>query len=557
VSKIYFWEKTATKPEEESKDACAFYELDEDPKIREVIRELEGKIIGNKRTLSEINPNNPSVKKWVRSLLTSYPEKNNGLVEDLLNEFRAVLHTRSKEKERFIVGVLQLNDCLVIVHCKKNPSLAEIEDKLYSVRTVLHPKNVIRADVVKNEDGKVTLSAFEYSKRLSNGHAEFWGIEPEDVGWESLGSIKLNIELARFPIPIQLPIETEQLQGMIKDKIISPSGNIKIGKEEGKITKVYVYGKVMSYSEFYDFLVTQTEKLESYKTKFDEIVTDQTEIAKVVDGKKYHYEEDSDGLFEITVKGNNRICKKEHPRFEICFFTDRYPGIKPAEKFLWKFYQSIFENMPLEIWHSGEKSSDEPIEIGKLSIYNQIEFPEQLQKFQNQLLNQIQDCQSKKTKKILEYCFCKLYQVNLKNKHFRSLFEFLVNSIIIRELDFEFTKNEGLLQKEDLLEFKSADDVKGNPTEFVKTKLIPTIKKYCGKNELKRCCILYGVEDGTTIKPLYHLKNDQITNMENLVHKELSKENFSVYLQPIPFKEGIILAVYIIPKVAPEDKNAN
>ena len=200
---IYFWNKVATKPEDEKEDKLSFNEVEEDQNIRDVIRSLENKIIGNKRSLRDIKPDNPSIKKWIENIMASYPKKDGDRVDDLINEFRIALFTKSKEKEKFIVGILQLNDVLVIAHCKKDPSLAEMKDKVYSVKTVLHPKNIVRADIIRNEDGEFTLSAFEYSRKFSVGHAKFWGIEPEDIGWESIGSITLNIEMERFQYPIQ------------------------------------------------------------------------------------------------------------------------------------------------------------------------------------------------------------------------------------------------------------------------------------------------------------------------------------------------------------------
>ena len=548
MAKIYFWEKLATKPKEEIEDKFIFNEVEEDQSIRDVVRTIENKIIGNKRDFSEIKPDNPSVKKWIKNILTSYPKKNKDTVEDLVNEFRSVLRTRSKEKEKFIVGVLQLNDVLVIAHCKKDPSLAEIKDKMYSVKTVLHPKNIVRADIVKNEDGKLTLSAFEYSRKWSKGHANFWGIEPEDIGWESLGTITLNIELERFQFPIQIPIETEQLKEMVDNKDISATGKITMGREEGKITKVFVYGKVMDYPQFYDFFVTETERLENHKKKFNEIVMPQTQLRTFLSGSiKYQYEEDENKVYEITTQGLNTVYQKEHPRFSICLFTKTCPGIKPTEKLLWTLYQGVFENKTLEIWHAGEESTLEAIKIGSLEVYNQIEISEDLANFSNNLLNQIQDAQSRKGRMLLQYCFCKLCSENIKSKHFKFLFDFFNESIITKEIEFEFKKNDGLFQKEQLLEFKSADDVAGKPTKFAKERLVQTIKKYLDDGNLRRYCILYGVEDNGAIKPLNHLKSDQITEIEKIANKELSKENIKIYLQPIPFKEGLILSVFMIP----------
>ncbi len=100
-------------------------------------------------TSNIIDPNEDSIsiskdqirysKKWIDIIRESYPERKDEVIEDLLNTFRGSLYPRSKEKYRLIVGILLLNDVMLFAHCKKDPSLAEWEDKIYSVKLILHP----------------------------------------------------------------------------------------------------------------------------------------------------------------------------------------------------------------------------------------------------------------------------------------------------------------------------------------------------------------------------------------------------------------------------------
>lgn len=548
-AKLYFWEKWALKPEDEREDKISFYDVDDDPTIREVIRNLESKIIGKKLLFSEVSPKNPSVKKWINIIREQYSERKDDVVEDLLNTFRDSLYTRSKEKDRLIVGILLLSDVMLLVHCKKDPSLAELKDKIYSVKLIVHPKNVLRVAFIRNENGKSTFSAFEYNRKWSKGHAEFWGIEPEDVSWESLGSIFLTVELDVFPYPISLPIESEQLDEMVANRSLSPTGRIKIGREEGKITKVEVFRKYMDFTEFYDFYVTEKEKLEEHRKRFKELVS--PHVLSAYDRglyTKYKYEENFEKIFEITTEGNKPIHDKKHPRYTICFFTKSYPKIRPTERLVYRLYQSIFENNRLEIWHAGEETSPEPVTIGCLNIYNKIDIIQGLEEFSNNLLNIIQDAASKKKRLLLQNYFCNFWKRNIKNMHCSVLFDFIIDSIIAPELEFEF-KNEGVLDKEEHLEFKSADAVGAKPSKFVGNTLIPTIKKYTKDGKLTRFCILYGIEDNGEIKPLYHLKNDQIADIEKMANNELSNEKIQVNVHPIPFKGGIVLSVFMIPVI--------
>jgi len=234
------------------------------------------------------------------------------------------------------------------------------------------------------------------------------------------------------------------------------------------------------------------------------------------------------------------------------FFTKCHPKIRPTKSLVYRLYQSIFENNPLEIWHAGEETSLEPVTLGSLSIYNKIDITRELEEFSNNLLNTIQDAASKKKCLLLQSYFCNFWKKNIKNRHFSVLFDFILDSIIAPELEFEF-KNVGLLDKEEHLEFKSADEVSAKPGRFVRDTLVPTIEKYTADGKLTRFCVLYGIEDNGEIKPLYHLKNDQIVDIEKIANKELSNEKIQVNVHPVPFKGGTVLSVFMIPVIKMEE----
>lgn len=547
--KILFWEKWALNLGNEDEDKLNFFELNDDPSIRAVIRNFQSKVMGEKLLFSEISTKNPSIKKWINKIRDSYPEPENEVVEDLINTFRDSLYAPSKKKYKYAVGLLLLNDVTLLLHFKKDPSLAELKNKIYPVNLILHPNNVLRTAIIENEDLKTTFSAFEQSRKWSKGHAEFWGIEPEDVSWNSLGNIFLTIQLDSFPYPIQLPIETEQLDEMVLEKRILPTGLIKIGEEEGRITNAEVFRKKMEYIDFYDFYINEKEKLEELKKKFEELIPSIAAPENPLDGFKnnkeikYKYEEDINNLYEITPFGDSIIYKKEHPRYLILFFTKIYPGIKPSRKLIYQIYESIFNKRELEIWHAGEDTSIEPTIIGNLEIYNKIKINRDLYKFSENLLNIIQDAASIKTKKLLQVYFCLFWKNNLKNEYIKILFDYVIDSVIFDELELQFS-GKGIFDKEKYLEFKSSAAVDPKPSRFAQD-LIKTVEKYLKNEHITRYCILYGIEDNGDIKPLYNFKNDHATIIEHKVNNELVNKKIRINIQPIPFKEGVVLSVYI------------
>ena len=127
---------------------------------------------------------------------------------------------------------------------------------------------------------------------------------------------------------------------------------------------------------------------------------------------------------------------------------------------------------------------------------------------------------------------CDLWIGNVKNQFISDLFSSIKEGIL-SDVNFEFKQN-GFLDKERVLEFKSASDFRSSPSEFVNKFLLPTTRKYFNNGKPTRYCILYGVEDNLRIIPLTHLKNDDATQIENLANEISFKEGYTVNVYPIP-----------------------
>jgi len=544
---LFYCEKYALKPDTEEEDKIKISKFDDDSNIREVLRDLEGKIIGKRLLFSDVNPQNSSVKKWINHLRENYPAFDKDTAEDLINTFRQGLYSKSKEKFRIIVGIFLLKDAILLVHGKKDPAIAEFEGTINSVKLILHPKNILRVAIIKEENGVVFFSAFEYSKRWSRFHAEFWKIDPEDVSWDVLGNIILRIEVEGFDHGMQMQIESQDLDAMIKDNRISPSGNIKIGISEGKIVSVDVFRKTLDFNEFYDFYITQKENLEEHRKKFRELI--QPGAIQSFDAKsknKHKFKDYEEKVVEIT-SGEQVIHQKNHPQYTICFFSDVYPRIVPSKSLISKLYDAIFENHRFDIWHAGEETSRSQYTIGALNIFNNCKVSREFDELSQKFLNVISDVSGKKEKYLLQFQFCQFWKANLTNEHLNSMFDFISEDRLIPELKFEF-KNDGLFTKENQLEFKSASMFNGNIMKFTKDTLLPTIDKYINEDGLlTRNCILYGVEDDNSISPILHLKSDMIPKIERMSNPSLQGKNIQIKAFPIPVNSGAILLILLLP----------
>ncbi len=565
--KVYYWEMAARKPDSDEEDEVRFHEFEEGIEdknapmdetvttLNDVIRDLERKILGEKIDFDEVHPKQKYVKKWIMKLLEGYPNKDDDSATYLLDAFRASLYSRSKERERLIVGLVLAKGLLLIIHSKKDPSIAEYKGEIFPAKLIIHPKNILRAAIIKKDGTKFVFEAYEYSRKWSKGHAEFWQIDPSYISWESLGDVVLVIKLDNFDYPIQLPLDPENIIDMAKNGYISKSGRIRLGRDEGWIKHVDVIRRKMSFIEFYDFYVTQREKLTRYRELFKRIINPHSLFAYGAE-KRYKYIEDEGKIYEITPEGEKVLEKKEHSTYTICFFTTAYPVVKMKNEFIYKFVSSIFEDKPMSIWHAGEDSSDEPFKIGGLEVYNIIEVPRKVNELSKAILEFYRDSSSKKERSILQLILSEIWKENIRNKHFGALFEYMISDCIIPEINYHF-KHSGLMTTEKLIDFKSADSKNIlSPNKFVNKSLIPLIQRYTQGDEPQRLAILYGVGDHGKIQPIYNLKSDIITAIVDLANKELSNDPIKIKAFPIPFGNdgGVILMILIIPEGGDENR---
>lgn len=545
MGKIFFWEKSASTDLDAEKDQLRAFDIVDDPSIRELVRNLEEKHIGDRTPLTEMKPKLPSILRWIREIMNSRPPVQPDLIENLLDAFRAELSARSKEKEKG-VGILLLNDYLILAHFSTERSLAKYENKAYSVELILNQKNIYRGVIVKKEGGHFLLSAYEQSRKFTKSFAEFLGIDPDKISWEATGTLGLVVEFTSFPFPANVQIETEDLDKMVAERTLTPQGTLRMGKEKGTVTKVQIGGKTLSFEDFHDFYVTHKEKIDSYRNKLSVIVPSNPLFESLpVESVTCRYEEDSDAIKEILPTGQRIVMRKDHPRYVILCTTPIEPGVKPSTKLMHRIHNAILGNNPLEVCHVKERATSEYQKFGNLKIFNEKPISEDQERLLENLLNIAQDANGRKGAAILGLTYLVVLQKLSRWKHFNYLLQCIAENIAIPELESEFV-GEGIADKEDFVEFKSAGDVDPKPTRFVNSTLVPTVQKYV-QDGFSRFVILYGVEDSGEIKPLYNLKSDQLAAMETLANKELASKGASVKLFSIPFKEGKVLMTCILP----------
>jgi hypothetical protein len=78
---------------------------------------------------------------------------------------------------------------------------------------------------------------------------------------------------------------------------------------------------------------------------------------------------------------------------------------------------------------------------------------------------------------------------------------------------------------------------------------VPTIHSYIKNGILSRYAIIYGIEDNGAIHPIYHLKNDMVTDIQITANEILKDDGIKVRTLSIPFNDQMLLLVLLVPPI--------
>ncbi|MHA1252738.1 MAG: hypothetical protein ACTSRP_22315 [Candidatus Helarchaeota archaeon] len=507
--------------------------------IQKVIDNLKKKKLGKKVSEDDLNPKNPSFIKWINLIFENLDrlEKIENTIEDIINEFRSFLRTRSKELGKYIVGLLVLNYSIIIFHCKKIESIAQVDQIIKGVDRLLDPQNVYRAIVIEKTDRCNYYYFFEHNHKLSRALANIFGIDYELIGFDILGTFKLvlNLENTNSPFKFLLPLNLEDFDLLFENNEITRDGQFKLGNLKAKIDFVKIYGeKSIKFMEFYEKYILWRQNLNTHKRKFYNLIIPNSKIPyffehnKIKINNKFKYYEDANFVYKYLLNGQQKIYEKNHNKFTILFSTYCPPGIKPSDSLIHKIKNAIFDKIEqLEIWHAGLKLlKTEPIYFGNLVIYNN--FPQLKNNITKiKLINSLIQNSTKyidiRIKLLNQILISFMIQKIFENTHLEIIFTHIYEELL-SELEFEFQNNNFKLteHEDNLIEYKSASDYLKykNPINFAESRLIPTIK-----NKGIPKIIIYGIEDDGSIQPIYNLKSDMLAKIEDSVSQHYNNLN--------------------------------
>lgn len=546
----YFWEKEASSPEPGKHDRPKLYRIEDNTHLRLLVRDLRHRTFVSKIPLTTINPQDTSIIKWISLIRNSFPKLEHDAIDDLITNYRGKLKTSSKKHGKFIIGALLIERILILVHSRIDPGLIRGDKgdmKMYTADLVLHPKSVIRADLLDFGEDEMLLSPYEYDRTYSKGHAEFWGIRPRDVYWEHTDSIRFVYSLDSEEGEVIRPASFDEVGRMLESGELSTTGEARWGAQEAAVSRVEVSRSSMSFSDFYQQYILLSEDVAVHSEFFRNLISPGVLAAYDASRKnKYDYEEDLQHLFQCAFPEHKDFKEKKHPNYILCYFTEVFPGIRPLPPLTETFYRALFSTSAASVLHVGEPISVEPICIGNLHVYNEIEIEEGTLEFVNELIVKLSDYSSKKGRAVLEGVAARILKHSVSNLHLPLIFDFIYDDYIAKKMDGAFARG-NTIAKESEIEFKSKDDFLSSGKRFVENKLVPDILRYTNSTEHPRMCIIYGINDDGTVDPIANLPSDRLTAIQNLANKRLLKARIVVETHAIKAKGGFLLLVIFVP----------
>lgn len=488
-------------------------------KIGQVIEKLEKLPKSSSLRMDELRLRT-NAKEWVNSLLRGYPdnadEKEMGY---LLSDFTDAMQTRMREESKYAIGLLMPNQ-LLLSHSAFGEETITPEWKI--IPRMLDTDNVLRYVCFINEDGLITVTYWE--REASASFIEWLGL-PRKAAFLFGGKYRIRCEIEDITTEFQL---TEQeMERWLESHSELRRGTIKFSMPVQLLSITEIMAGRKRYENAEDFIQDyEAEKIgiPHYMREYERI------NAKLLPMIVHYYDEKTRLVRREGDEETIEVAKAE-PSFDILFVNEH---IEFRASYLNDIIKRFINGEQIKIVHVGLKFKTDPLLLGSMEIYNEIETDSVVQLLANKY-NEI-NVQDISLDLLLRYAiFKRLAEINKLPIYyfFERLSQGIMEMVSLKE---KWTKLE-----DKVLEYKSGDILAGSNEEII-GKLSEDLEK---KLKESPCKIYFvGVEDDGVVHPLLssRLKSDRIESIRNGLQKALCIDN--LYTCPvIQEKEGILLVI--------------
>lgn len=328
-------------------------------KLDRVMQKLETLPRISKYNLHEIGlRTNP--KKWVCSLLGSYPDKVDAAeMENLLIDFTDTMKTRMREESKYAIGLL-MERKLILCHSTFSEETITPEWKI--IPRMLDVDNTLRYVCFVEENGQVMVRFWE--REATNSFTEWLGLSRKQAFLFG-GKFRIISEVEGVTTEFQL---TEQeIEAWMRDHSEFREGKIRFSNPVSMLTVSEIRAGGKRYQSTEDFIQDyEAEKygVPQYRQEYERIKEKNLPLLiKYYDEKTQLVRKEGDEEAVQVIKVT--------PSFDIIFADGE---IELRASYLSDLATRFINGESVKVFHAGLKFRLPPFALGKLEIYNDVSF---------------------------------------------------------------------------------------------------------------------------------------------------------------------------------------
>jgi hypothetical protein len=440
-------------------------------------------------------------KKWIQKILDcpiGYDPIHE--MESLLNDFTEGMQTRMREESKYALGMLMENR-LILVHSTYGEET--ITPQWSIIPRMLDTDNVLRFVSFMGYEGSIQVRYWE--RTATSSFVDWLGL-PKKQAFLFGGKYRICTDIDNFTAEIQL--NDEEVDQWLTDHPEMKESKITLKNPVYSLSIRGINSGQKKYNNPEDFI--QDFKAEKfgvplYQKEYNRIKASYLPLlTKCIDEE----------LRVISIEGDtevNVVVKKSLP-FHVLFADG---DIELRSSYLAVLSRKLCNGEAFSIFHAGQKFLSDPIVIGNLQIYNELNTNEMMLRI-IKYLNEV-NLQDHLLTLLIKYAALKIAAITNSKLPLGYVCGALSEGIVtVREINIV-----GKLSKveDDIIEYKSRDTIKSKDTEIINY-YVDDIKKKL----VNSTCKLYiiGVEDGGTFAPIQSAKiaSDRIDNIRKGIQKE-------------------------------------
>lgn len=433
-------------------------------------------------------------------------------LEHVAETFRDSMNTSAKADGKYVVFIISNNQMVV---CHSYTGKHALTTGMDIVEELLSEGNIDKyANFTLNESGEISVQHFD--KYDTKSFADWLGLPDDDIVFDIKGSVRINLEIDGLEGVLEVD-EEEVTNKLVKNDSYDISDNVlKLPNESNKSISSIRWG-----NDYY-------EDTNTFKS---EIMMVNYELHRIFNKFEQNFEQGFDLEFGATedsntvtveVPNDQKKYSKSVNKMDVLFTTP-----KVDMKASWKndIANGFFnESGPRPMCHAGAEFIENPIPIGNIRMYSDIDIPDESLEFIRHIEETAEDIGSGNLRQLFAYIEFEFLSRAVENptQYFFDEMSSEFRDRLIRSLSI----NSGVLQTEGEsvdMEFKSA--------QWYVCDIDEIAKKMHKQFQNSRLLVIGISEEEKEFEPVpkHKAKSEHMQKIENKIESGYDMENVHVW----------------------------